>query len=160
MDKIQYQMKSRIGRLYLVASQKSLEGVYWSKQSVRLVKTLDSLNLAENILLKTIKQLEEYFFGKRKSFDLSLDFVGTSFQKQVWRELSKIPFGKTVSYKDIAKRINNPRAVRAVGTANGKNPLCIIIPCHRVIASDGSIAGYAGGVSIKEKLLDLERNYS
>jgi len=157
MDKIQYEMKSKAGMLYIVASNNSLKGIYWSKQSIQMVKKLDYMNPSGEIILNTIKQLEEYFSGKRKIFDISLDFTGTSFQINVWRQLSKIPFGKTVSYKDIAKKINNPKAVRAVGTANGRNPYCIVVPCHRVIAADGSIGGYAGGISVKKKLLDLER---
>jgi methylated-DNA-[protein]-cysteine S-methyltransferase len=100
--------------------------------------------------------LDEYFDGRRKRFDIPFSLSGTNFQKQVWKELSKIPFGKTVSYKDIARKIKNPKAVRAVGSANGKNPMCIIIPCHRVIAADGSIGGYSGGITNKQKLLRFE----
>jgi len=111
---------------------------------------------AEKILRETVRQLQEYFAGRRTQFDIVLGLAGTSFQKQVWKELSKIPFGKTVAYKDIAGRIKNPKAVRAVGSANGKNPVSIIIPCHRVIAADGTMGGYGGGLTVKQQLLKLE----
>jgi methylated-DNA-[protein]-cysteine S-methyltransferase len=156
MEKIQYEMKSKVGPLYLVASKDGLEGMHFNKQRVKLVKNLSSSTKEEKILKDTAKQVGEYFAGRRKEFDVIFNLSGTSFQKQVWRELFKIPFGKTVAYKDIAKRIKNPKAVRAVGSANGKNPVCIIIPCHRVIAADGSVGGYSGGLDIKKKLLRLE----
>jgi methylated-DNA-[protein]-cysteine S-methyltransferase len=95
--------------------------------------------------------------GKRREFDLELDFSGTPFQESVWKALREIPFGKTISYKQLAVMIRNPKAVRAVGSANGKNPIAIIIPCHRVIAADGSIGGYSGGIENKEKLLAWEK---
>ena len=157
MSLVQYKMTSPIGSLYLVASQKGLKGIYWNKQSVRLVKSLDRSALSEKILDDTRVQLTEYFAGTRKQFDIPCDLQGTDFQRKVWNELTRIPFGKTLSYRDVAKRIKNPKAVRAVGSANGKNPVCIIIPCHRVIAADGSIGGYAGGIRIKQQLLQLEQ---
>ena len=156
MDQIQYEMKSVIGPLYIVASKDSLQGVFFKKQRPVLLKSLGSSKPEEKIVCETVKQLEEYFAGKRKQFDLAFDPEGTPFQKEVWRQLYKIPFGKTVAYKDIAVKIKNPKAVRAVGSANGKNRICIIIPCHRVIAADGSIGGYAGGLKIKRQLLKLE----
>jgi methylated-DNA-[protein]-cysteine S-methyltransferase len=152
----QYKIASPIGTLYLVASPKGLQGIYWNKQEPDLVKSLTTLNPAEKILGQASTQLAEYFSGQRKSFTVPLDVDGTVFQKQVWRELVKIPFGQTISYRDVAKRIKNPKAVRAVGSANGKNPVCIIVPCHRVIAADGTIGGYAGGIRMKEQLLKLE----
>lgn len=103
-----------------------------------------------------IRQLEEYFAGKRKEFDLPLAPRGTEFQQKVWKTLTEIPHGKAVSYSDIAVRIGNPNAVRAVGLANGRNPIPIVIPCHRVIGKDGSLTGYGGGLPIKQKLLALE----
>jgi methylated-DNA-[protein]-cysteine S-methyltransferase len=103
-----------------------------------------------------IKQLREYFAGKRETFDLPLILDGTPFQLSVWRNLQAIPYGKTVSYLDLAKKIGNPKAVRAVGLANGSNPIPIIVPCHRVIGSDGSLTGFGGGLPTKQKLLALE----
>lgn len=107
---------------------------------------------------RKLKQLGEYFEGVREKFDLPFDVQGTPFQMQVWNQLSKIPYGETCSYRDIARKIKNAKAVRAVGTANGRNPLSIIVPCHRVIASNGSLGGYAGGVKLKTKLLSFEKN--
>jgi len=105
----------------------------------------------------TAMQLDEYFAGKRKSFDVPLRPQGTDFQRSVWKALEKIPYGKTRSYKQIAQAIGNPKACRAVGLANNKNPIWIIIPCHRVIGSDGALTGYGGGLNMKKKLLDLEK---
>jgi O-6-methylguanine DNA methyltransferase len=102
------------------------------------------------------KQLNEYLNGKRKSFSLQLDLKGTLFQRRVWQVLLQIPYGTTVSYKDVAIAMDMPRAVRAVGQANNRNPIAIIVPCHRVIGSDGSLVGYGGGLDIKKKLLMME----
>ena len=102
------------------------------------------------------KQLEEYFAGKRKAFDVPLDLWGTPFQQEVWKALLRIPYGETRSYRDIAQSVGSPKAVRAVGGANGKNPVPVIVPCHRVIRSDGNLGGYGGGLDIKRELLDLE----
>jgi len=104
-------------------------------------------------------QLDEYFAGERKEFNIPLDLTGTDFQKQVWSSLLEIPFGHTISYMDIAKKLGDPKTIRAVGNANGKNPVSIIIPCHRVIGSDGSLIGYAGGLWRKEWLLNHENKY-
>jgi len=109
------------------------------------------------LIKKTYTQLEEYFKGERQTFDIRLSAQGTDFQKTVWKELQKIPYGKTATYKDIAKNIGNKNASRAVGMANNKNPIAIIIPCHRVIGSNGNLTGYAGGINIKKYLLDLEK---
>jgi methylated-DNA-[protein]-cysteine S-methyltransferase len=157
MDQIQYEMKSPVGPVYLVAGEKGLQGIFWQKQTVKSVQTLDPKRAEDKFIIKAVKQLKEYFAGKRKEFDIDLNFDGTVFQNRVWKALSEIPFGKTVAYKDIARRIKNPKAVRAVGTANGKNPFCIIVPCHRVIAADGSIGGYGGGISVKRQLLKIEQ---
>ncbi|WP_445012710.1 methylated-DNA--[protein]-cysteine S-methyltransferase [Aquimarina penaris] len=107
-------------------------------------------------LQETITQLKEYFDGQRTVFDLKLNPSGTEFQKKVWEELLKIPFGKTATYLDMAKRLGDPKCIRAAASANGKNPLWIIVPCHRVIGSDGSLTGYAGGLWRKKWLLDHE----
>ncbi|MNP45229.1 Methylated-DNA--protein-cysteine methyltransferase [compost metagenome] len=104
------------------------------------------------------QQLKEYFAGERRQFDLRLDLQGSEFQRKVWNALLTIPYVETASYKDIAEMIGQPKAVRAVGGANNKNPIPIIVPCHRVIGSNGSLVGYGGGLSIKESLLSLERN--
>lgn len=108
-------------------------------------------------LADAVRQLKAYFAGELENFDLSLAPQGTPFQRRVWIELQKIPYGKTISYGELARRIGNPKASRAVGLANGSNPISIVIPCHRVIGSDGKLTGYGGGLPIKEKLLARER---
>lgn len=116
---------------------------------------------AENIpeiLDRACNQLDEYFKGERQSFDLKLSLNGTEFQRKVWDELIKIPYGERVTYRDIAEKLGNPDAVRAVGNANGKNPISIIVPCHRVIGSNGKLTGYAGGIDRKDWLLKHEMN--
>ncbi len=105
----------------------------------------------------TYIELKEYLYGKRKNFDIEIEMIGTEFQKKVWKELLNIPYGETRSYKDIAIAIGNEKSCRAVGNANNKNPIAIIVPCHRVIGSNGSMTGYAGGLDIKEKLLKIEK---
>ena len=128
--------------------------------SVKIVNEInpDAGNIADKLTDKTAKQLNEYFAGKRKQFDLPLKPHGTKFQLAVWKALSEIPYGETRSYKDIAVAINNPKACRAVGLANNKNPVWIVIPCHRVIGSNGTLTGYGGGLKMKQRLLDLEKN--
>ncbi|MBQ9858840.1 MAG: methylated-DNA--[Oscillospiraceae bacterium] len=114
---------------------------------------------SSSVLNNAISQLNEYFAGTRKSFDLPLKFDGTEFQKLVWRELQNIPYGKTISYKELAEKTGNIKACRAVGMANNKNPIPIIIPCHRVIGANGKLTGYAGGLEVKKFLLELEQEY-
>ena len=138
-DCVQSRYDSKIGPLYLVSSTRGLVGVYWRKQLVPLVKPAP-----DNFFNQTIQELEEYFKGIRTSFDIPLDLRGTEFQKSVWKQLLKILYGNTSTYSEIAKKIKRPNAVRAVGAANGKNPLCILIPCHRVIGSNGSLTGFSG----------------
>ncbi len=119
----------------------------------------ESISISQNpkgILKDAIQQLGEYFSGSRTEFKLPLSPKGTDFQKKVWDELQNIEFGKTVSYMDIAKRLGDPKVIRAAGTANGKNPIAVIIPCHRVIGSDGSLTGYSGGLKRKQWLLEHE----
>lgn len=157
MSCFQYHLRSKVGSLFLVAAETGLTGIFFNKQKVSLVKSLNLARPQDKILRAAAQQLTEYFNAQRQQFELPLIFVGTAFQQQVWSALAKIPFGTTVSYQEIAKRIKNPKAVRAVGRANGKNPFCIIIPCHRVIAADGSIGGYTGGLALKRRLLKLER---
>lgn len=111
------------------------------------------------LLKEAFRQLQEYIRGERKDFDLPLDPQGTAFLRKVWEELRRIPFGKTASYKNIAERVGSPKAFRAVGQANHRNPIAIFIPCHRVIAADGSLGGYGGGLDMKQRLLELETHY-
>lgn len=112
------------------------------------------------LIENSLSQLDEYFSGNRKEFELPLDLKGTDFQQNIWELLSAIPFGKTVSYLNLAKKYGDTNAIRAVGSANGKNPISIIVPCHRVIGSDGSLTGYAGGLWRKKWLLALESKYT
>jgi methylated-DNA-[protein]-cysteine S-methyltransferase len=159
MNLVQYQMKSPIGPIFLVASQNGLQGLLWVKHDfAKLVNTLTGKSPEILILGKAESQIQEYFAGTRKKFEIELDLQGTEFQKKVWTALQKIPYGSTCSYRDIAKKIRNDKAFRAVGTANGRNPISIIVPCHRVIAADGTLGGYAGGLPVKTQLLRLESN--
>ena len=149
MKKVQY-YKTQLGNLGIVEENGFITEILYAKKSENAVEE-------ETLAIKKAHaQLEEYFTGKRKSFDFPLNPKGTEFQKKVWNALSEIPYGKTVSYKDIATRVGNPKASRAVGMANNKNPLMIIVPCHRVVGSNGAMVGYAGGLDVKEKLLKLE----
>lgn len=118
----------------------------------------DAILFETPLLKKANEELQEYLNGKRKEFDLPLAPKGTVFQQEIWKAVQGIPYGKTCSYKDIAMSIGRSRAPRAVGMANSKNPILILIPCHRVIGTDGGLVGYAGGIDIKEKLLKMERN--
>lgn len=156
MNLAQWKIESLIGPLYIVASEKGLKGIHFKKQKVTIPTSLSESKIEVKNLKQAVRQITEYFDKKRKQFDLPLDIEGTAFQKKVWNQLSKIPYGKTVSYKDVAVKIKNEKAVRAVGTANGRNPICIVVPCHRVIAADGTLGGYTGGLHIKTKLLALE----
>lgn len=143
--------ETEVGIIGIRENTKSITDIYFSK-----VDTND--NIEETDLIKEcFKQLKEYFDGNRIKFDLPLDARGTEFQKKVWNELLNIPYGETKSYKDIAISIGNEKAYRAIGMANNKNPIPIIIPCHRVIGSNGKLVGYAGGLNVKEKLLNIEK---
>lgn len=152
---------SPVGDLTLIASERGLVAVLWENDDPKRVRlgavTRDPKN---RYLAETEKQLKEYFSGKRKTFDLKLDFVGTDFQRTVWSALQNIPYGKTRSYGEIAKEIKRPKAYRAVGIANGKNPISIIVACHRVIGASGALVGFAGGLETKSFLLELERAHS
>ncbi|MBJ7422297.1 MAG: methylated-DNA--[protein]-cysteine S-methyltransferase [Ilumatobacteraceae bacterium] len=146
-----------IGRLTLVASEDGLQEVIFGAK--KLVKNLKVSVVAKKNLDLAEKQLQEYFVGKRKKFNLKLDISGTKFQESAWFSLNKIPYGETISYAEQAKLVRRPRAFRAVGSANGKNPVAIVLPCHRVVASDGTLGGYGGGLVIKRKLLALEKSF-
>ena len=130
-------------------------------ESIELVDKIDSNNERSMLSDKIFDQIDKYLKGEVKKFDIydKLEITGTDFQKSIWQELINIPYGETRTYKDIAQKINNPKALRAVGTAIGKNPFFIIIPCHRVIRSDGKMGGFAYGLDVKEKLLELEKSY-
>ena len=151
-----------IGKLTLVASAKGLCEINFGSDkrtgttSPSTIQTASQSAVVRRHLDATERQLREYFGGKRKKFSLKLDLSGTAFQESAWRALATIPYGQTISYSQQAKRIRKPLAVRAVGSANGKNPVAIVLPCHRVISTDGSLGGYGGGLNIKRKLLALE----
>ena len=144
-----------IGDLLLAGKRDALSLIGFPKGSMRRDPEPDWI-YNEQPFGGVRQQLTEYFAGERKAFDLPLALEGTEFQLAVLEELKKIPYGETTSYGDIAKRIGRPKAVRAVGAANGRNPIPIIVPCHRVIGSDGSLTGFAGGLDMKRKLLELE----
>lgn len=139
--------------LYLVSTETHLINIQFTQPQKALLQTTELLSMA------TI-QLDEYFQGKRTVFSLPFKLTGTPFQLAVWKELQNIPYGQTTSYKEIAQKINKPKAYRAVGMANNKNPLPIIIPCHRVIGSNGKLIGYAGGLKLKNYLLKLEKSHT
>jgi len=148
---------SPVGQLQLVARGDKLVAILWENDRPNRVK-LGTLreNSMHPVLLETARQLDEYFAGKRERFDVALEFSGTEFQKQVWAALLTIPYGETRSYLEIAEQIGNRNAVRAVGAANGRNPISIIAPCHRVIGASGALTGFAGGLAAKERLLMVE----
>lgn len=149
--------KTPVGPLKIVVSDKTLVAILWDKEKLNRVKLEEMTeDNKEPLILETEKQLNEYFLNKRKKFNLPLETRGTTFQQDVWRVLNEIPYGSTWSYKDIAIKVGRPRAVRAVGTAIGRNPISIIVPCHRVIATGGGLGGFAGGLDRKKILLDLE----
>lgn len=149
---------SPVGPLKLVASERGLAAILWENDNPRRVPLGEVIESDDDpILLETERQLREYFSGQRTEFALPLDFQGTEFQQRVWRALLGIPFGETRSYAQIAAQIGCPAAVRAVGAANGRNPLSIIAPCHRVVGSNGQLTGFAGGLETKAKLLSMER---
>lgn len=150
-------MASPVGTLTLVASEKGLAAILWENDDPARVPLGALTEDGEDpVLQETERQLDEYFSGKRKTFSIPLDFNGTDFQKAVWNALLTIPYGETRSYGEIAVQLGNPKAVRAVGAANGRNPISIIAPCHRVIGSNGKLTGFAGGLEAKSLLLRLE----
>jgi len=147
-----YKYNNKICNLFIAEDNGAICGVYFDKD-----KRLEGFEKQETPLIKkAAKQLEEFFGEKRKVFDLPLVFHGTDFQVSVWKALQKIPYGKTRSYGEIASIIKNPKASRAVGLANNRNPISIIVPCHRVIGHNGKLVGYGGGLDLKQRLLELE----
>ena len=152
MNKYTGYIKVSAGIIKIVCSEEYVISVDFSD-------TIKENDKGSKVLDETLKQINEYFSGERKKFDLPLYFEGTEFQKSVWSELRKIPYGVTVSYKDIAAGIKNEKAVRAVGNANNKNKIMIIVPCHRVIGKNGKLVGFAGGLDKKEFLLEHEKKF-
>lgn len=159
MQLVYMYMDSPVGVLKLVAHDQALVAVMWDNEDHKRVRLAELIEDRQHPMLHKVKQqLEEYFAGQRQQFDLPLDFQGTAFQQRVWQALLSIPYGETRSYKEIAVQLGNEKAVRAVGAANGKNPISIIAPCHRVIGSSGALVGFAGGLDKKQILLSLEQS--
>jgi methylated-DNA-[protein]-cysteine S-methyltransferase len=150
-------MKTPVGTLKLVGSEAGLAAILWENDDPRRVP-IEAAHEAEHhpVLVEAEEQLNEYFAGRRRVFSVKLDFTGTTFQKKVWQALLDIPFGETRTYGELARQIGSPAAVRAVGAANGKNPISIIGPCHRVIGASGKLTGFAGGLHVKAMLLRFE----
>ncbi|WP_300381671.1 methylated-DNA--[protein]-cysteine S-methyltransferase [Clostridium sp.] len=155
---------SPIGEVGIVENGYGITDIYTEKEiedKEKLIKAKNYTLEETSLISKAHNELDEYFKGERKEFTISLSLEGTEFQKKVWEELIKIPYGETRSYKDIAIKIGKPTAARAVGMANNKNKMLIIIPCHRVIGQNGELVGYGGGLELKKYLLDLEKkNYN
>ena len=148
---------SPVGKLKLVASKTGLVALLWENDHPRRFPRVEMVEDHQHtILLETRRQLTEYFAGKRTTFSIPLEMRGTPFQKEVWRALQTIPCGQTMSYGNIARQLGNPAATRAVGAANSRNPISIIIPCHRVVGATGRLTGFAGGLKAKAHLLQLE----
>ena len=148
-----------IGELTLESDGTHLTAVLFpgeKSRSLEPVTVLEEMPADHPAFGPACRQLDEFFAGQRKAFDLPLKPLGTAFQLKVWRELLRIPYGQTSTYGELAKKLGNPRACRAVGAANGRNPLPIIVPCHRVIGSNGQLTGFAGGLEVKKRLLELE----
>ena len=153
-------MHSPVGELRLIAGERGLRAILWGAEDVTRIASIDEADLVEGttpMLDRTVTQLEEYFAGTRREFDLPLDPPGTPFQQSAWMVLRTIPYGQTISYGQQALQLGDPNKARAVGAANGKNPLSIVVPCHRVIGSTGQLTGFAAGLDIKSWLLDHER---
>ncbi|MRW93274.1 methylated-DNA--[protein]-cysteine S-methyltransferase [Duganella sp. FT80W] len=148
---------SPVGKLRLVAKGDALAAILWEVDRPDRVKLAPLVDNPDNVVLNQVaQQLSEYFTGRRSGFNVKLDFKGTEFQRKVWAALLTIPFGETRTYGEIAAQIGLPSAVRAVGAANGRNPISIIAPCHRVIGADGTLTGFAGGLKAKQVLLTVE----
>jgi methylated-DNA-[protein]-cysteine S-methyltransferase len=148
---------SPVGALKLVASARGLRAVLWENDNPKRVRVGETVVGPDHpVLLQAERELAEYFAGNRTSFGLPLDAAGAEFQKKVWSALSTIPYGATRSYGELARQIGAPKASRAVGAANGRNPLSIVVPCHRAIGSNGALTGFAGGLETKRYLLSLE----
>ena len=148
-------------KIDIIVSLKGIRKILINKKSEsNVLSEITQISSDDSKVINTFKQLREYFSRERKEFDLQLEILGTDFQKKVWNELKKIPYGETISYGELANRIGDKNLIRAAASANGANPLPIIIPCHRVIGADGSLTGYGGGLDVKQKLLELEGSWS
>ena len=161
-DTIHYfDMASPVGMLRLIADDQGLREIWFEREDRPQAVPPEWIHATKSRLPAPIaaarQQLQEYFAGEREQFELTLHPVGTPFQLGVWQQLRLIPYGTTISYGELARRVGNPNASRAVGAANGRNPLSIVVPCHRVIGSNGSLTGFSGGLPIKQKLLSLEQ---
>ncbi len=153
--------QSPLGKMHLAASEQGITALAfsenWDQVKAQLRRTGEKFEEKETPLLrKAVAELREYFEGKRTGFSLPLDLKGTDFQRQAWEALRSIPYGSTLTYREQALAMKRPKAMRAVGSANGRNPVCILIPCHRVIGANGSLTGYAGGIAVKKALLEIE----
>lgn len=150
---------SPVGKLKLVASDKALVAILWERDNPARVRLGELAQTSSHpVLAQTERQLAEYFAGRRRTFSVPLDLRGTPFQRGVWEALLAIPFGETRTYHEIAAQLGNPQATRAVGAANGRNPISIVVPCHRVIGASGKLTGFAGGLDAKSLLLNLEQS--
>jgi methylated-DNA-[protein]-cysteine S-methyltransferase len=154
MDQIYYTYETALGNVVIVSDGSAVIALYLED-----AKSFSGKKTANKLTDQAARQLEEYFCGKRRQFDLPLRPLGTGFQQAAWKGLLSIPYGETRSYKQVAQMIGNPNASRAVGMANNKNPIWIMIPCHRVVGSNGGLVGYAGGLEMKKKLLELEKTF-
>jgi methylated-DNA-[protein]-cysteine S-methyltransferase len=153
-------MSSPVGELRLIAGDKGLRAILWGAEDAQRIAVIDGDELVEGstpVLEAAMVQLDEYFAGTRREFDLPLGPAGTTFQQSAWMVLRTIPYGMTISYGEQAQQLGDPNKARAVGAANGKNPLSIVVPCHRVVGSTGHLTGFAGGLEVKSWLLDHER---
>ncbi|HEY8587123.1 MAG TPA: methylated-DNA--[protein]-cysteine S-methyltransferase [Rhodanobacter sp.] len=164
-DAIHYaDITSPIGTLRLIADNEGLREIWFEREKRPQTVPPDWIRANASRLPAPIaaarQQLQEYFAGERQQFSLSLHPLGTPFQLAVWQQLRLIPYGTTISYGELARRVGNPAASRAVGAANGRNPLSIVVPCHRVIGANGNLTGFSGGLPIKQKLLALEQRHT
>ena len=149
-------IESPVGQLHLAATDEGLTHILFVDQMDCSPQVVTGTGAAQRILRETERQLDDYFVGRRRKFDLPLAPAGTEFQRAAWKALAEVPYGETISYAELARRMERPRAVRAVGAANGANPIPIILPCHRIIGADGTLTGYGGGLGRKRRLLSLE----